>query len=128
MRIVLKYKKWIVVTLLAGLIFGSLFGFGIQKSFAAGNDRNSSASTTPSGCYLPVCMKWVPAHEDWACYSVASTACSFIPNPAAKAACYAAAYGSCWVPRYCADWERRWYDICPKEVKPNPEPSFSLNP
>ena len=123
----IRYKKVVVIVLLIGLMFGTLFGFGPQNSFAA-NGKNG-AQNAPSGCYVAVCTGgWVPAHEDWACYSVAATACSFIAVPAVRAACYATAYAGCWVDKYCAYWDRRWLDPCPKSVEPTPQPSFDVKP
>ncbi len=69
-QILLRYKKIVVVTLLFGLLFGTIFGFGLQNSLAA-NGTNSRTQSSASGCYVAVCTGgWKPAHEDGACYTV----------------------------------------------------------
>ncbi len=125
----IRYKKVVVIVLLIGLMFGTLFGFGPQNSFAA--NGKDSVQSSRSGCYVAVCTGgWVKGHEDYGCFALATLACQkiFKSDPVAEGVCEAAAFWSCWVDTYCAYWDKRWVDPCPHSVEPTPQPSFNVKP
>lgn len=116
---VYEEKKVISVILLFATLLGLLTGFCFPNlAFSAqkiGKDGiQTFVQSSSSGCWVMVPTKFVPGHEDWACYGICSSGCSVVfRDPIELAVCYAACYGGCYVPSYW-EYEPVWYDPCPQ--------------
>lgn len=61
-------------------------------------------------CY---CAEWSEGYYDGACLFACGAACSFIPDPVLRAACYSACLPGCWVSPQCIRVEcENLGDIC----------------